>query len=126
MKYADKQQRMFDEEKLKAGQCVIGLQVLLFLSVAVMRSSLAAAVRHLKTAGRGIAATMLHACLLTLQVQHHLLVYGSLRFCAPYSDFYYEGVSSFYPDFLSSDTTYMSVSKVPSCALKPASFSVAD
>lgn len=28
VKYADKQQRMFDEEKMKAGQCVIGLQVL--------------------------------------------------------------------------------------------------
>uniref|UniRef100_A0A3P9ILS1 Calponin n=1 Tax=Oryzias latipes TaxID=8090 RepID=A0A3P9ILS1_ORYLA len=27
VKYADKQQRMFDEEKLKAGQCVIGLQM---------------------------------------------------------------------------------------------------
>ena len=28
MKYADKQERAFDEEKMKAGQCVIGLQVL--------------------------------------------------------------------------------------------------
>lgn len=27
MKYADKQERVFDDEKLKAGQCVIGLQV---------------------------------------------------------------------------------------------------
>ncbi len=27
VKYADKQERMFDEEKMKAGQCVIGLQV---------------------------------------------------------------------------------------------------
>lgn len=27
VKYADKQKRMFDEEKMKAGQCVIGLQV---------------------------------------------------------------------------------------------------
>lgn len=27
MKYADKQARHFDEEKIKAGQCVIGLQV---------------------------------------------------------------------------------------------------
>lgn len=28
VKYADKQQRRFDVEKLKAGQCVIGLQVI--------------------------------------------------------------------------------------------------
>lgn len=28
VKYADKQQRQFDEEKMKAGQCVIGLQVI--------------------------------------------------------------------------------------------------
>lgn len=27
VKYADKQERSFDEEKMKAGQCVIGLQV---------------------------------------------------------------------------------------------------
>ena len=27
IKYADKQERAFDEEKMKAGQCVIGLQV---------------------------------------------------------------------------------------------------
>nr|XP_019957220.1 PREDICTED: calponin-2-like [Paralichthys olivaceus] len=27
VKYADKQERMFDEEKMKAGQCVIGLQM---------------------------------------------------------------------------------------------------
>lgn len=27
IKYADKQARRFDEEKMKAGQCVIGLQV---------------------------------------------------------------------------------------------------
>ena len=27
VKYADKQERMFNEEKMKAGQCVIGLQV---------------------------------------------------------------------------------------------------
>lgn len=27
IKYADKQTRSFDDEKLKAGQCVIGLQV---------------------------------------------------------------------------------------------------
>lgn len=27
VKYADKQARQFDEEKIKAGQCVIGLQV---------------------------------------------------------------------------------------------------
>lgn len=27
VKYADKQERVFDEEKMKAGQCVIGLQV---------------------------------------------------------------------------------------------------
>lgn len=27
VKYADKQARSFDEEKMKAGQCVIGLQV---------------------------------------------------------------------------------------------------
>ena len=27
VKYADKQERLFDEEKMKAGQCVIGLQV---------------------------------------------------------------------------------------------------
>lgn len=27
VKYADKQERAFDEEKMKAGQCVIGLQV---------------------------------------------------------------------------------------------------
>lgn len=27
VKYADKQERMFDDEKLKAGNCVIGLQV---------------------------------------------------------------------------------------------------
>lgn len=31
VKYADKQQRRFDDEKLKAGQCVIGLQVINFL-----------------------------------------------------------------------------------------------
>lgn len=28
VKYADKQQRNFDDEKMKAGQCVIGLQVI--------------------------------------------------------------------------------------------------
>lgn len=28
VKYADKQQRHFDDEKMKAGQCVIGLQVI--------------------------------------------------------------------------------------------------
>lgn len=27
VKYADKQERHFDDEKMKAGQCVIGLQV---------------------------------------------------------------------------------------------------
>lgn len=27
VKYADKQARHFDDEKIKAGQCVIGLQV---------------------------------------------------------------------------------------------------
>lgn len=27
VKYADKQERMFDDEKMKAGQCIIGLQV---------------------------------------------------------------------------------------------------
>lgn len=27
VKYAEKHERMFDEEKMKAGQCVIGLQV---------------------------------------------------------------------------------------------------
>lgn len=27
VKYADKQTRNFDDEKMKAGQCVIGLQV---------------------------------------------------------------------------------------------------
>lgn len=31
VKYADKQERMFDEEKMKAGQCIIGLQVLIIL-----------------------------------------------------------------------------------------------
>lgn len=33
VKYADKQQRMFDDEKMKAGQCVIGLQVQFSVSV---------------------------------------------------------------------------------------------
>lgn len=31
VKYADKQERVFDEEKMKAGQCVIGLQVYVVL-----------------------------------------------------------------------------------------------
>lgn len=33
VKYADKQERLFDEEKMKAGQCVIGLQVELIRSL---------------------------------------------------------------------------------------------
>lgn len=35
VKYADKQERSFDEEKMKAGQCVIGLQVRQCLTPAV-------------------------------------------------------------------------------------------
>lgn len=53
VKYADKQERVFDEEKMRAGQCVIGLQVQLspasacwhniyscFMSVAVCQVTL--------------------------------------------------------------------------------------
>lgn len=36
VKYAERQERAFDEEKMKAGQCVIGLQVGLNFEVSVI------------------------------------------------------------------------------------------
>lgn len=39
VKYADKQARHFDDEKIKAGQCVIGLQVTMIGDKVVLRAS---------------------------------------------------------------------------------------
>lgn len=39
VKYADKQARHFDDEKIKAGQCVIGLQVTMTGDEVVLRAN---------------------------------------------------------------------------------------
>lgn len=40
VKYADKQARHFDHEKIKAGQCVIGLQVTMSGDEVVLQATL--------------------------------------------------------------------------------------